>query len=159
MARMHITKPSCTLIHFLGEFFFQALRLLFKSDELLIRKCLTALSFGAVQLPCSWCNISLHRRQMWKTQEEIKSLEWKSLMALPTNKYMTNYQVWKCQRDNRDSSEKMQSKRNKCRTGKAEGGGLCSTPSSASQSSPRILHQRLYPHSLVARWKCGFQLY
>lgn len=97
-------------------------------DFFLIRKCLTALSFGAVQLLCSWCNISLHRRQMWETQEEIKSLESKSWMALPTNKYMTNYQVWKCQRDNRDSSERMQSKRNNSVTQEKQREVGCAAP-------------------------------
>lgn len=45
-------------------------------------------------------------------------------------------------------------KKKQCHTGKVEGGGLLMTPASASQSSPRILRQRLHRHSLVARWKC-----
>lgn len=54
----------------------------------------------------------------------------------------------------RQSKIKVAYKRKQCHTGKVEGGGLLMTPASASQSSPRILRQRLHRHSLVARWKC-----
>lgn len=92
-----------------------------------------------VQLADWYFNVLLHCSAV--TWEEIKKLS-----VTPAN-------------DKENEDLRRQSNKELRRAAKQRGAGPLTTPASASRSSPGILHQRLHPHSLVARWKCGFQLY